>query len=68
MIIHEERGRKKIVEKAIDARMSVDGKLFISYKSTATGARGIVEFDAQETILILSAKRGGSKGQILEGL
>lgn len=68
MIIHEEHGRKKIVEKAIEARMSLDGKLFISYRSTATGARGIVEFDAHETTLILTAKRGDSKSQILEGL
>lgn len=68
MIIHEEMGRKKIVEKAITARMSLDGQLFIAYKSTTTGARGIVEFNQEETILILAAKRGDSKGQILGGL
>lgn len=55
MIIHHQDQTKMVVDKAKKAEITSDGRIFIAYQSPSTKWRGIVEFSAEEVVLILAA-------------
>jgi len=58
MIIHHQDGSKAIIEILVKAVRTKQNKILLCYKSPATGARGIVEFQGAEVTAFLGAARG----------
>jgi hypothetical protein len=57
MIIHHQDGSKAVIEMCVKVVRTKQNKILMCFKSPATGARGIVEFQGQEVMKFLVAAR-----------
>lgn len=55
MIIHHQDGSKMIIETVVKVVRTKQNKIVMCFKSPATGARGIVEFQGNEVLEFLKA-------------
>jgi len=59
MIVHHQDGTKLGIAEVTTAMYTVAGRVFLAYKSPASGARGLVELSPKEVATIMDCLSSG---------